>query len=326
MRHLTRSIWLWLTVVGCAVPLHQTRTDPLQAPTVAELAARDRPVRCGGATPLLAPGLGPYCSGRDAEAAALAIAGAVEGGLTAVAWTQLPAPTEADLFSAGGRMVPLVALQDLWVYSAMRPGLDRQLREGLPYTPADDLDHLLVAPFHRDVMKRPAVFGGILVLGGAATALQLSLSPPTQLGARPNLFGTYPPPAVGYPAGMLLSGGLMTHVAIAEEVAFRGLIQSGLVRATNETGGWALGSLVFGASHAVNVVAIPKEERLSYLTIAVPWITLTGSWMGLVYRWNDYSLTGPVATHFWYNVIVSGAAFAADPENHLFSARIAFRW
>jgi membrane protease YdiL (CAAX protease family) len=125
---------------------------------------------------------------------------------------------------------------------------------------------------------------------------------------------------------MVLSAGLMQHVAIAEEVAFRGVVQSGLTRATNESAGWVWGSLIFGGSHAVNALFLPQEEVVPYLAISVPWITLTGSWLGLVYRWGDYSLTGPVAVHFWYNLIVSGAAFAADPEHHMFSASIQTRW
>ena len=48
VRHTLCWIWMWLWMVGCAAPLHQARTDPLQAPTPAEQAAQGREVRCGG--------------------------------------------------------------------------------------------------------------------------------------------------------------------------------------------------------------------------------------------------------------------------------------
>ena len=118
----------------------------------------------------------------------------------------------------------------------------------------------------------------------------------------------------------------MSHVAVAEEIAFRGLVQSGAARATSELGGFAIGTAVFGPFHALNALVLPEEERLSYLAIGVPWITLTGSWLGLVYMWGDYRLGGPIAVHWWYNMLISAAAFAANPEDNLFRANIRLQW
>ena len=92
-------------------------------------------------------------------------------------------------------------------------------------------------------------------------------------------------------------------------------MQSSLARGSGETRGWIYGSLAFGLVHSSNVLFMPADQRLSYLAVGVPFITLLGSYLGLAYRWSDYSLAPPVAIHFWYDFLVEAAGFVADPKN-----------
>ena len=48
--------------------------------------------------------------------------------------------------------------------------------------------------------------------------------------------------------------------------------------------------------------------------------------MGGAYRAYGYSLQPPVAIHFWYDAVLTGMAFAFDPDDNPLSARIAFRF
>lgn len=312
---------------AAAGPIESARTDPEAPPTLAELRAAERMKHqtCGGLVTLVAPGVAQFCTDRPAEGAFLLSATAAEFGALGATFavTDPPAPGQPPV---PARTAVGIGLQNLWLYSLVRSSLDADLAAGKLYAPPDELPQMLAAPFDPRVLKRPAVLGGILVLAGGGTALQYALDRPMGFGGRPNLFGARPDERLGYPLAAGLHGVLMSHVATGEEVVFRGMIQSWAARSTTETGGWLIGSAIFGPIHATNAFFLEDDEVVPYLTIAVPWITLTGSWLGLVYRWGDYSLTGPIAVHWWYNMLVSATAFAADPENNLFSARIQLRW
>ena len=52
--------------------------------------------------------------------------------------------------------------------------------------------------------------------------------------------------------------------------------------------------------------------------IAVPFITAVGSAFGLAYIRTGHRLETSVAMHFWYNFLLSTAAFAADPQHQPF--------
>ena len=117
-------------------------------------------------------------------------------------------------------------------------------------------------------------------------------------------------------------GGLFEHVAIAEEALFRGLAQSSFARSGGETRGWVIASLLFGAAHSFNAFTLEGSERTDYLKYAVPYITVVGSYLGLSYRWNDYSLAPPVAIHFWYDFLLTATFFAMDPQRSPISARV----
>ena len=237
----------------------------------------------------------------------------------------VPPQTQPTGFSGAGKMVPWLMLQDLYVYSYVDAVLEVNRARRRLYVPQDTTSELLAAPFNGHVLKRPMVWGGIVGLTGAAIGLSYAIHPPAKedLGAPPNVYGQTVDAGLGYPVGVASGMLLFEHVALAEEALFRGMLQSGLVRSMDdEWAGWAVSSLIFGAFHAVNIVALPTEQWRSYLLYSLPVITVVGSYIGLTYKVDRYSLTGPVALHFWYDLLLSMTAFALDPENNLFSIRV----
>ncbi|MCP4449483.1 MAG: CPBP family intramembrane metalloprotease [Myxococcales bacterium] len=287
-----------------------------------ELGARDRlaTTRCSGSFAYLpfVMGLGQYCHRKDAEAAALALTGIADLATGLAVGTQ-----SAQGFENPAAGFALVAYQDLWLAGIADMRIDRDLSKGLLYAPTDTLGDLVAAPFNWEVMKQPKVWGGILgaVAIGIGVTLALDGVPD---GASPgddaNLFGKNVSPALGYPGAMAAFGGLFSHVAPAEELFFRGVVQSQLARHHGEGIGWVGGSLIFGAVHAPNALILPKEDRRDYVTYAVPVITVVGSYLGYLYKSSEYSLAAPTAMHFWYNTLLSATAFALDPQDSPVSA------
>jgi len=181
------------------------------------------------------------------------------------------------------------------------------------------------APFNWNVLKKTDVWAGTLgmLVLGVGVSLLVDEDAAGNWGDDANVFGRDMDPELGYPLAALSFGGLFEHVAIAEETIFRGLLQSEFARRSGETRGWVIGSLVFGAAHALNVLALDAEDRREYLLYGLPFITSVGSYMGLSYRWNDYSLAPPVAIHFWYDFLLSATFFAMDPQRSPISAKVA---
>jgi membrane protease YdiL (CAAX protease family) len=214
--------------------------------------------------------------------------------------------------------VPLIALGDLMTLSIFDVGLENQRAARLPYVPQESLGELARAPFSSEVLSRPAVWAGIL--GSLAAGILVSAVvdrgiDTTNAGKRPILFGREMNSALGYPLAGAIGVGLFEHVAIAEEMAFRGGVQSAFARSSGETRGWIYASLVFGAIHGSNILFLDRGQRFTYLVVGVPFITLLGSYLGLAYRWSGYSLAPSVAIHFWYDLLIEAAGFVADPKN-----------
>lgn len=313
---------------ACSRPIARARTSTIEPPSVHEIDARKRLAnkRCSGSLayiPLMM-GLGQYCHRKDAHAAALALAGVADLGIGIGVGTQ----SEAG-FENPGAGFALVAYQDLWVAGVADMLIDRDLARGLLYAPTDNLGDLLAAPFNWEVMKQPKVWGGIL--GAVAIGIGVTLAldggvPDASPGDAANLFGKNVSPALGYPGAMAAFGGLFSHVAPAEELLFRGVVQSELARSHGENMGWLGGSLIFGSIHAPNALALPAEDRRDYITYAVPVITIVGSYLGYLYKSSEYSLAAPTAMHFWYNTLLSATAFALDPQNSPVSANLGMRF
>lgn len=196
--------------------------------------------------------------------------------------------------------------------------LESQRAARLRYVPSESLADLAAAPFSLRVLSQPEVFLGIAGTLAAGLLVGRIIDGPysTQnFGHRPVLFGQTVNSAVGYPLAFGIGAALFEHVAIAEETAFRGVLQSSWTRSYGETRGWAYGSLAFGLVHSTNIFFMPSNQRATYLLAGVPFITMLGSYLGLVYRRSGYSLEQPVAIHFWYDFLIEAVSFVGDPRN-----------
>lgn len=310
---------------GCMRPVQRGRTEAFQPPTRAELdaAERARTRRCSPRWGLLFPGLGHLCNGQDGEAAVVGTLGAGEvATLVAAGSSERGAEHPAIGITA-------VALQDLWLIGALDPYLDSHRAAQLRFAAQDSLADLAAAPFNPCVLQRPEVWGGLAVMLalGIGVTLAVDGEPDTsRYGDDPNLFGRTVDRRWGYPVAGGLGIGMFSHVAIAEELTFRGWAQSAMARSQGETQGWISASLLFGAVHALNIFALPEEDRTAYLMYGVPFITALGSYLGWVYRQQGYSLAPPVALHFWYDLLLSATFFAIDPTNSPISGSVAFRF
>jgi membrane protease YdiL (CAAX protease family) len=263
-----------------------------------EARQRVTSAHCTRAEALL-PGLIQICRGRAEEGAVLAGLGAAElgAGVTFAAMNGIDS-------SSGG--VPLLAFGDLLTASVMDAALESQRAARLRFVPQESLSELARAPFSGEVLKRPEVWGGIAGTLAAGLFVSRIVDGPvdtSNFGKRPVLFGHTVQSAAGYPLAGAVGAALFEHVAVAEESTFRGLLQSGWARTQGETAGWIYGSLSFGLLHSTNVFFMDPSQRLSYLAVGVPFITVR------------YSLAPSVAIHFWYDFLLEAVSFAADPKN-----------
>jgi membrane protease YdiL (CAAX protease family) len=309
---------------ACSRPIAQARTSKIEPPSVREVDARERieNKRCSGSwayLPLVL-GLGQYCHRKDGEAAVMAIAGAVE--LTT--GVLVGRRSEAG-FDHPGSTLPLVAFQDTWVIGVADMLVDRDLARRELYAPTDTLPDMVAAPFNIEVMKDPKVWVGLAVALAVGIGASLALEgdvPEVEAGEDVNVFGRQMPPSLGYPAASLAYGALFSHVATAEELLFRGVIQSELARRHGETLGWIEGSLIFGAIHAPNAWTLPEEQRRDYLVYGLPVITAIGGYLGYLYKDSGYSLAPPAAVHFWYDFLLSATFFIIEPQDSPLSANL----
>ncbi len=308
---------------GCSRPIARARMSRLEPPAPAERAARKRLVNpaCSYRWGFLFPGLGQLCTGKHKEGAVMLALGLAEVG-TSVA---VAVSTDQGIAHPGAAL-PLLGLQDLWLYGMTDTANDQALARRALFAPRDSLSDLALAPFNFEVMRRPEVWAGTLlaaVVGLGVSVLASGGYDRSLAGGDPNVFGYTVRPAVGYPVAIAAGAGLFSQVAIAEEALFRGSLQSGLARRYGETRGWAQASLMFGGVHTFNIFFMPSDQRKNYLLYALPWITTVGGYLGWIYKRNDYSLAPPVAAHFWYNLLLSVGYFALDPQNSPISAKIA---
>lgn len=305
-----------LLAAACGPPLQQARLSNFAPPSDRELEAAERiELRsCNPAWKWLLPGMGQICLREPGEGAATMTAFFAEVG-AAVAVDQVGSSAQAPLF----------ALQDVYLYGVTRPTLDQQLALRLPFVPPETTAELLVAPFRGRVLARPDVWLGILLAAGLALTTEALIGelPPNRFGDDPILFSHRLDPGLGYPLGGLTLAGTFEHVAVAEEALFRGYLQSGLARACGEGCGHAWASVLFGIAHVPNVLTLQDAAaRERYLAVGVPFITLTGAYMGWVYRRSGYALSTSVAIHFWYDFILGFGDFLLEPQRSPFLARV----
>ncbi len=308
--------------MACAPVMHSARIRWDEPPSERETESRERVVAspCATRAGVLLPGYVQLCRGRTGDGAFLAGLGLAELG------TGLAAGA-AGGFDKPAAEVPLLAFGDLLTASVMDAVLESQRAANLRFVPQESLSELARAPFSLEVLSRPPVWAGILGSLAAGLAISRILDGPidTQnFGHRPVLFGQTMNSSVGYPLAGAIGVGLFEHVAIAEESAFRGLLQSGWARSQGEDRGWIYGSLAFGVVHASNILFMDSSQRVKYLAVGVPFITVLGSYLGLIYRGSDYSLASPVAVHFWYDFLLEAVSFITDPKNSPLALTFAF--
>ncbi len=313
---------------GCAVPRAQTRLDPQAAPSAVERDAAERlaRARCDRRWSLAFPGLGQLCYGQDGEAAALLSLGALEAGSAAFAAAR---PRDGAWYEEPRLVVPLVAFTDLWVYGAIDTLLDEQRALRLTHVPQESLAELAVAPFDPTVLAAPSVWLGVLGTVGAAAGFVALTDEGFRRGRTDSglrWLGEELSPEVGYPVATGSAALLFTQVAIAEEVAFRGLLQSSLTREHGApTGLWTTVAL-FGLLHAPNALLLPEGQRLRYLYRELPFVTAVGAYLSLAYQWNDYRLAAPVAIHFWYDLLVTLLSYWRTGEAFPWSTSLTIPW
>lgn len=288
---------------------------------------------------LLCPGCGHFYLRRPAKASGFLIgtASLFAGGLAllldSTAVDDDNAPLGRRFGDASGPIgLQLAAAgQNLWMYSIFAAYRDARLlrrNAGYAYPVSDEtIGDLLLAPVRPRVVARPWFWAGLPVLFGAALAMTMALD--GDADGRPSLWDVreinflgrrFSRPA-GFALGELYWAGLFLPVGVGEEALFRGVLQPGLTESFGPWGGWALASLIFGAAHIGNFLGGSAEQARAGLW-AVPFITATGSYLGLVSMKTGYKLETSVALHFWYDFLLGTASFIQDPQNQPFVVRI----
>lgn len=295
------------------------RTNALDPPTAREEAAVARAERqpCSRWWGFIFPGIAQLCGGDSAEGVALvAVAAADIAAVAALGGNSDP--------NASTNVIPAIALTDAYLYSWSASAVRASLGERELYASQDSLAELISAPFNLDVLREPTIWAGLLIDAGVAIGLGIIINHVGNIhaGDPANIFGAVLDPPVGYPlAGAALTG-LYEHVAIGEETFYRGFLQSSFSRSIGETAGWLLSDAMFGATHILNISSLPSKDRETYLAVSVPYITLSGLYLGWLYRHHGYRLVYPVAEHFWYDFALSAVDFALDPRHSQLAAHI----
>lgn len=229
----------------------------------------------------------------------------------------------------------LMAGQNLWMYSVFAAYRDaRAMRDDAGYTlpgTREDLADLAVAPFRPRVLGRPWFWAGLPLMFGAALGVSALLEHELpgaggrwlRDGRRVRVLGGERSAGAAFALGELYYAGLFLPVGIGEEALFRGVLQPGLSESFGPWGGWATSSLIFGAAHIPNYSGAPS---LTTGLIGVPFVTIVGSYLGLVSMQTGYRLETSVALHFWYDFLLGTSAFLADPKHQPFSVRIGWSY
>ena len=285
---------------------------------------------------LLCPGCGHFYLRQNGTGAAylLTTAALLGSGLALISQSD-------DVSALGGASdtakVPIglqlvMAGQNLWFYAIFDAYRDARVLRGdegyeHPIT-RETLGTLASAPFRPSVLKSPWVWAGVPAALAAGIAVSYAVAPDELTGDdRPSIFevdevnflGKGYSPGAGFALGELYFGGLFVPVGVGEEALFRGVLQAELTERFGPWGGLAIASTIFGAVHTFNFTQ--KGSDIEDAAVAVPFITIVGSSLGLAYMNTGYRLETSVAMHFWYDFLLSTAAFAADPEHQPFVVR-----
>ncbi len=232
--------------------------------------------------------------------------------------------------SAGSAKVPVglvlgIAAQNLWFYSIFDAYRDaRVLRDDAGYQhpiTRETLDELVLAPFDPRVLKSPWVWGGVPIALGLGLGFSYLVDKEAFDEAKTirdvdkvNVLGHRFNRGTGFLAGSAYFVSMFAPVGVGEEALFRGVIQTEMEERLGTTWGLIASSAIFGAVHTFNFLQNDPKTAL----VAVPLISVVGSSLGLAYQHTGYKLKTSVAMHFWYDTLLSMAAFALDPEHQPF--------
>ncbi|HVX96518.1 MAG TPA: CPBP family intramembrane glutamic endopeptidase [Polyangia bacterium] len=295
--------------------------------------------KAAAAFSVLCPGCGYFYLGNSGRGVAyLGAAGAlIASGIVVLDHSPLVYDGTSVVHDSGRALPLFMAAQNLWFYGIFAAYRDARLARGdlgARYPVArEELPELLLAPFNPRVLKSPWVWAGLPAMLGAAvgasylisriTATNASLAMRTLSdGGGVQFFGHHYGTASGVALGETYNLGVYLPVGVGEEALFRGVIQAGLSEtALGLWGGWAVGSAIFGAAHTFNFIG--EENGVRTAALAVPYLMLTGSYLGVVFIKSDFSLRRSVALHFWYDFLLSTVDFIADPDHQPFVARFA---
>lgn len=172
--------------------------------------------------------------------------------------------------------------------------------------PTETLSELALAPFQWSVMKKPEVWGGLLVDLSLAIGLQFLFSNSIAHSHAGSSF-----PLLAFPVG------------IGEESFFRGFLQPALSEYCTPWGGIVISSLAFGAAHIPNAYDLNRRERGQYYSAALPFITLSGIYYGWV-SYKNCSLKESVALHSWYDFAIFLASYSLAQSTVLGNPTFAF--
>lgn len=189
----------------------------------------------------------------------------------------------------------LITVQNIYsygIYAAYRDARLNNRNSGYTYSmPTDSLAALTYAPFKWSVLKKPEVWGGIL--GSLAVATCVSyVCWPEDAHVRASDFDD---------DDVSLFPALALPVGIGEETLFRGFLQSQLSESLSPWGSIAFTSLLFGAAHLPNAMALEREHRWRYYSFSIPLITSLGVYLGWL-TYKNCSLQESVAMHTWYDL------------------------
>ncbi len=218
-----------------------------------------------------------------------------------------------------------IAAQNLWFYSIFDAYRDaRVLRDDAGYSfriTRESLGELAIAPFDPRVLKSPWVWGGVPIALGLGLGFSYLVDKDSFDNARTirevdkvNVLGHRFERGTGFLAGSAYFVSMFAPVGVGEEALFRGVIQSEMEERLGPTWGLVTASAIFGAVHTFNFLQNDPKAAL----VAVPLISVVGSSLGLAYQHTGHQLRTSVAMHFWYDTLLSMAAFALDPEHQPF--------
>jgi membrane protease YdiL (CAAX protease family) len=295
---------------------------------------RKRPALAAGLS-LLCPGCGYFYLGQPRRAVGYlsGAAGLIAAGVVAIE----DSPLDSDGDRSQGRGTPLLgAAQNLWFYGVYATYRDARLARGdagARYPVArEDVGDLLFAPFNPRVLESPWVWAGVPLMLTAAMGASYgfsrvvpsSSSPTTSMrhlwdGGGVEFFGRHHGATTGIAAGEAYDVGLYLPVGVGEEALFRGVVQAELSETSlGLWGGWAVGSAIFGAAHAINYIGV--QDGFDKAALAVPYLMLTGSYLGFLYVHSNFSLKQGAAVHFWYDFLLGTLDFIVDPDHQPFVA------